>query len=123
MTFNRVTGERIDGLAQHFGRDPGPWRVVPTEKWFHIGDLWQRACQEAGENFAKAGAKYNQLKFFHDNVLVQEYPQVNAVVFLFWMPINFKDHYHVKIFEIERVIIAELKANGQWDETAEQTVH
>jgi hypothetical protein len=127
MTFNRITGERFDGLDEYcireFGRPPGPWRVVPTEKWQKIGDIWQRACQEAAEKFARDGiAHYNQLKFYHDNVLVQEYAQINAVAIAFWLPHNFKDYYFVKLFRIERTVIAELKANGQWDESAEQTV-
>lgn len=127
MSLNRVTGERLDGIDEYclkeFGRPAGPWRVVPTEKWQKIGDIWQSACSEAAEKFAKDGiAKYNQLKFFHNNVLVQEYPQINAVALIFWMNHEFKDYYFSKLFKIERALIAELKANGQWDEAAEQTV-
>lgn len=122
--LNKITGERLEGLADYFGRDPGPWRVVPLEKWQHIEDFWQLAAAEAAKNFEKAGARYNQLRFYHDNVLVQEYERVNAVAFIFWMPINFKDHYHVKIYQIERATIAGLKASGLWDGSEiSRTVH
>lgn len=91
-----------------------PFRVVKTDKWKHT-HFHEVACINAAQAFMAAGALYPIL-FGEGDILVQEYPRINKLEYVFSKGIAGVEHFYRWVFDIPEDLIGELKAAGRWDD-------
>lgn len=127
MPLDTTNGEPIEGLT-------GPFRVVPAQKWMFLTRLKvdylvphpfrtikkQRAifldsAEKAIEAFEKAGA-LRPIRFGERDILVQEYPQAKAVVFVFRRKVADVEKFVPVKYELGPEVIGFLKTTGRWDD-------
>ncbi len=106
MPLNLDIGEVLEGIE-------GLHRVVPVEKWAST-PIFETAADAATEIFTKQGAIV-PIHFSAENVLAQEYPGSNELVFVFCQTINGKELFYPYKFTLPLQIIADLRVAGQWD--------
>jgi hypothetical protein len=107
MSFDRIAGERLEGLGDRF-------RVVPNRKWRET-PLFSNAAHNAAKAFMDEGALWPVL-FDDEEFIVQEYPSDHKVAFVFEKRIRNKLRYFVWVWDIPDEGIRELKADGKWDD-------
>lgn len=111
--FDRVSGERIEGLGDTF-------RIVPVAKWADT-PIWAEACRGARTRFRKALSPTGRIpEFDEDTVLVQEYPESDRICFIFamWCRPYFKRYFGWQYWVFPVRLTAPLKAHlvltGRW---------
>lgn len=110
--LNRVTGELIESL--------GPGHVVaPLSRWADTS-LFEEAADRAAAVFHKAGAIL-PITWDEEDILVQEYPQLHKLAFIFARRIAGKARYHVAVIALPPSTVAELRMSGRWSHSG--TVH
>jgi hypothetical protein len=105
--LNKEKGEFVPELGNLY-------RVVPNSKW-QGSPLMADACEHAAEKFKDSGAP-PPIKFFEDNILVQEYPLTDKLVFFFCYRVRGTDMYTHYEWKFDPEAIGELKASGMWDD-------
>lgn len=105
MALNRIKGEIVGELGTDF-------IVVPLARW---GDttLYQQAEEHAAQAFLSAGA-LAPLTIYDDDVVVQEYPSKNKLVFLFQRKIAGREHFYPYVYDLPPKMVAELRTIGRW---------
>lgn len=104
MALNRK-GERIQGLGEDFV-------VVPTSRWTDTV-LFQEAYDNAVKSFEQSGALI-PIRIEDTEIMVQEYPKDNKLLFLFYRQIRGRDHYYPFVFNLPPPMVAELRTIGRW---------
>lgn len=105
MPFDREKGELLGELGPDF-------IIAPLSKWTGTG-LPEDAGKMAAAAFREAGALY-PIEITEDDVLIQEYPRLHKVVFLFQRKIMGKEHFYHCTFDLPPKMVAELRATGKW---------
>lgn len=125
--LNTQAGESIEGLGDNF-------RVVPVSKWSELTRLtvpyqtphpfrtiitqrpiFMDALEHAKDAFLKAGAVL-PIDIYEDQILVQEYPDLPAVAFVFQRRIGREWQYVIRKYDLSPSSIAWLKATGRWSD-------
>lgn len=105
MPLNHNLGEPIEGL--------GPFRVVPNAKWRETS-MFEQAATIAAQAFMDKGALL-PITFDEKEVLTQEFPGVNVLMFIFCKSIRGQDHFSVREFQLPDDMMRELKTLGKWE--------
>lgn len=105
MPLNREQGELLGELGPEY-------IIVPFAKWAGTG-LPEDAAKRAAAAFREAGALY-PIEIAEDDVLIQEYPRLHKVVFLFQRKIAGAEHFYHFTFDLPPQMVAELRATGKW---------
>lgn len=108
MPLDHVKGEVIGDLGHVY-------RIAPNTKW-REHQLFEEAASYAAQAFLDKGALL-PIQFDHGEVLVQEYPQINALVFVFCKNIARTEQIVVRKYDIPDDMVRELCAQGRWDPT------
>lgn len=90
------------------------YRVVPLSKWAETPHF-QEAAQQAAIAFREAGAML-PIRIEEDDVVVQEYPALNKVVFLFQRRIAGKEKFVERTYDLSEPFVAALRAQGLWSD-------
>ncbi|MCK9549206.1 hypothetical protein [Aquamicrobium sp.] len=128
MPLNRDAGERIEGLSDNF-------RIAPLAKWRELTGIqvpyqipgkfrprtatrpmYEDALETAKKAFADAGALI-PVVISESDVLVQEYPADQAVVFVFYRKIAGEDKFVTRRYDLDDRLIGFLKTTGRWEDT------
>lgn len=114
MALDRTNGEVVEGLGHMY-------RVVPTDKWAttdfgapHFLEAHEKATlafKRAAGKFAASGKKMNLAR---DNVLVQEYPLLDKVAFIFEGKVGTEEMVYAYVFDVDPVLIEALRMAGEW---------
>ena len=67
----------------------------------------------AAQAFLAAGA-LAPLSIDYEDVIVQEYPTANKLVFLFQRRIAGREHFYPYVFDLPADMVAGLRASGRW---------
>lgn len=105
MPLDREKGEVLGDLGTDY-------IVVPFSKWAGTG-LPEDAAKRAVAAFREAGALY-PIEISEADVLIQEYPRLHKVVFLFQRKIKGVEHFYNFTFDLPPKMVAELRATGKW---------
>ena len=108
MALNRETGETVGNLGPDF-------IIAPLSKWMGTG-LAEDAAKQAAHAFREAGALY-PIEITEDDCLIQEYPRLHKVVFLFQRKIAGEESFYVFTFDLPPKMVADLRATGKWGHT------
>lgn len=93
--------------------DLGPGFVVaPTAKWQET-PFFELACKAAADAFKGAGA-LTPIRFFQDDIIVQEYPQKNVLEFVFIRGVAGSEMFYRYRFDLPPALVAELVTAGRW---------
>ena len=125
--LNMTAGETIDGLGPNF-------RVVPASKWSELTRLqvpyqsphpfrtiitqrpiFMDVLEYAKDGFIKAGAVL-PVDIYEDDILVQEYPDQGAVLFIVKRRIQSEWRYVTRKYDLPPSAIRWLKATGRWSD-------
>jgi hypothetical protein len=94
--------------------DLGPGFVIAkTAKWTET-PFFGQACEMAAKAFGSAGAM-RPIRFYQDDVLVQEYPQLNKLEFVFLRDVAGKEMFYRYRFDLPEPLVAELVTAGRWE--------
>lgn len=114
MALDRLNGEVIEGLGHMY-------RVVPTDKWAttefgapHFLEAHQAATLAFKRTAGKFAAPGEKMKLARDNVLVQEYPLLGKVAYIFEHKVDTKDMVYAYVFDIDPRLIEALILSGDW---------
>jgi len=130
MALNREKGEPLEGYDSVF-------RVVPAEKYQALPRLTTMVPRTVGIKFkrkvmvavpiAEAAYAFAQAGFINVgaprnvdleyDVMVQEYPRTNQVVFIFCATIKGQDQYVIAPFQLTNQQVAELVITSNWKST------
>ncbi len=105
MPLDHVKGEVIGDLGHVY-------RAAPNTKW-REHQLFEEAATIAAETFHAMGALL-PITFDDGEVLVQEYPRTNALVFVFCKSIARTEQIVVRKYDIPDDMMRELRAQGRW---------
>lgn len=108
MPLDHDNGENIEGLGPGFHVSKGRQK----EYWKHTS-LWNEACRDAARVFHAEGALL-PVTFDDRQVLIQEYPRLNKVAFIYCRQVAGKELFHVFAFDLPDDLIKELKVTGKW---------
>jgi len=127
MALNRDCGERIEGMSDKF-------RIAPLAKWRDLTGIqvpyqipgkfrprtatrpmYEDAVETAREAFAGAGALM-PVVINESDVLVQEYPDEKAVVFVFYRKVAGEDKFVTRRYDLDEKLIGFLKTAGRWED-------
>lgn len=111
MPLNPEQGEFIEGLGKLY-------RVVDKEKWAST-PLFEEARVRAHEAFRRTSGKFindetSPLEVRCDNFVVQEYPLVSKLAFIFSANINGEEHFYPYVFDLSKAFTDQLHAEGFW---------
>lgn len=116
MALNRDAGEVVEGLGHMF-------RVVPTDKWAttefgapHFMEAHEKATAAFKQSIGKFCNPGEHIKLGRENVLVQEYPLLNKVAFIFELKLAGMDKEHVYpyVFDLDPRLVEALRLAGEW---------
>lgn len=105
MPLDKTKGEAVGDLGPDF-------IIAPLSKWMGTG-LAEDAAKQAAVAFREAGALL-PVAIAEDDVLVQEYPHLHKVVFLFQRKIAGGESFYIFAFDLPPKMIADLRAVGKW---------
>lgn len=127
MPLNRDAGERIEGMSDKF-------RIAPLAKWRELTGIQvpyqvptkfrpktayrpmvDDAFETARKAFADAGALV-PVVINENDVLVQEYPDERAVVFVFRRVIAGQEMFVTRKYDLDDKLIGFLKTTGRWED-------
>jgi hypothetical protein len=116
MALNRETGEIIQGLGHMF-------RVVPTDKWAttqygapHFLAAHEHATQAFKSSIGKFCNPGEKIQLSRDNVVVQEYPLLGKVAYVFELKLASMTEEHVVAYvcDIDPRLLEALRLSGEW---------
>lgn len=114
MALNRDIGEVIEGLGHMF-------RVVPTDKWAtteYGAPHFVKAWEEATKAFKKSARKFcnpgEKMELGRADILVQEYPLLDKVAYVFERKINGEPMVYAYVCDIDPRLIEALRLSGNW---------
>lgn len=107
MGLNRELGEYMPEFGHQY-------RVVKTLKWSG-SPFMETACQHAAGIFKASGA-LSPVRFFEDEILIQEYPVSRRLLFLFCKRVNGNDLYTHYVFDLSPAVIEQFRVSNMWDD-------
>lgn len=105
MPLDRDKGEIIGDLGAHYF-------VAPFERWAET-PMFAEAYYNAIEAFRASGA-VGTPRITQEQVLIQEYPDLNKLAFLFQARIKGKEHFYPYVFSLPGNMVASLRLAGRW---------
>lgn len=105
MPLNRETGEIVGDLGADY-------IVAPFSRYAET-PLLGEAIAHATDAFVAAGALL-PISIREPDVLIQEYPATNKVVFLFQRRICGKEHFYPYVFSLPHQMVQALRLVGRW---------
>ena len=104
MPLDQKNGENVGEFG--VGR-PAPLTKWSDTRFFHF------AASRASEAFRKQGA-LAPIQFDQSEVLVQEYPTQNVLMFIFARQIAGQERYFIHHFTLEPEVVSDLVNTGKW---------
>lgn len=105
MPLDREKGEVIGDLGSDY-------IIGKIETWAPT-DMFVVAYSNAIDAFIACGA-VPPISIKPEDVMIQEYPSLNKLAFLFQRRIAGKEHFYPFVFDLPMQMIRDLRASGKW---------